>query len=39
VLDGTVKKPGIQMMGHAVDVDRFVDDMGRLGMRPAEAVS
>ena len=36
VLDGTVKKPGIHMMGHAVDVARFIDDMGRLGMKPTE---
>jgi len=35
-LDGTVKKPGIQMMGHAVDVTRFIDDMTRLGMKPTE---
>ena len=36
MLDGTVKKPGIQMMGHALDVTRFIDDMGRLGMQPTE---
>jgi hypothetical protein len=36
VLDGTLKKPGVQMMGHAVDAARFIDDMGRLGMRPTE---
>ena len=36
LLDGTLKKPGIRMMGHAVDVARFVDDMRRLGMAPAE---
>lgn len=36
VLDGTIEKPGIQMMGHAVETTRFIDDMGRMGMRPTE---
>jgi hypothetical protein len=36
VLDRTVKKPGVPMMGHALDVARFIDDMGRLGMKPTE---
>jgi saccharopine dehydrogenase (NAD+, L-lysine-forming) len=34
LLDGTLE-PGIQMMGHAVEVDRFMGDMERLGMKPA----
>jgi hypothetical protein len=33
VLDRTVE-PGIHMMGHAVDVDRFMGEMERLGMKP-----
>jgi saccharopine dehydrogenase (NAD+, L-lysine-forming) len=33
VLDGTVES-GVQMMGHAVDVDRFMGDLERLGMKP-----
>lgn len=33
VLDGTVE-PGIRMMGHALEVDRFMGDMERLGMKP-----
>jgi short subunit dehydrogenase-like uncharacterized protein len=37
VLDGTLKEPGIHMMGHAVDVARFIDDIERLGMKPTEA--
>ena len=36
MLDGTVKHPGVQMMGHAVEVARFIDDMERLGMKPTE---
>jgi hypothetical protein len=36
VLDGTVEKPGIQMMGYAVETTRFIDDMGRMGMRTTE---
>ena len=36
LLDGTLNEPGIQMMGHAVDVTRFIEDMTRLGMKPTE---
>ncbi|MBW2697860.1 MAG: saccharopine dehydrogenase NADP-binding domain-containing protein [Deltaproteobacteria bacterium] len=36
MLDGTVKKPGIHMMGHIVDAPRFMDDIGRLGMAATE---
>jgi saccharopine dehydrogenase (NAD+, L-lysine-forming) len=38
LLDGTVKSPGISMMGHAVDVDRLIDDMECLGMKPTQTV-
>ena len=33
LLDGTLA-PGIRMMGHAVEVERFMGDMERLGMKP-----
>jgi len=33
LLDGTLE-PGIRMMGHAVEVERFMGDMERLGMKP-----
>jgi NAD(P)-dependent dehydrogenase (short-subunit alcohol dehydrogenase family) len=36
LLDGTLESPGIHMMGHAVDVDRFFGDMERLGMKPTQ---
>ena len=34
MLDGTVK-PGIRMMGHALEIDRFMGDMERFGMKPS----
>ena len=30
-LDGTVKLPGLWMMGHLVDPERFVEDLVRMG--------
>jgi saccharopine dehydrogenase (NAD+, L-lysine-forming) len=36
LLDGTAREPGVRMMAHAVDADRFIADIGRLGMKPEE---
>jgi saccharopine dehydrogenase (NAD+, L-lysine-forming) len=33
ILDGTIKRPGLAFMGHAVDTDRFLNDAERLGMK------
>ena len=33
-VDGTVK-PGIRRMGHALEIDRFMGDMERFGMKPS----
>jgi hypothetical protein len=30
-LDGSAKKPGLWMMGHLVDPERFVGDLERMG--------
>ena len=31
-LEGTIKKPGLWMMGHIVDPDRLISDMERMGI-------
>jgi hypothetical protein len=38
LLDGTAREPGAHMMAHAVDADRFIADIERLGMKPEETV-
>jgi uncharacterized protein YbjT (DUF2867 family) len=32
-VDGSIRKPGLWMMGHIVDPDRLFADMGRLGVK------
>ena len=32
-LDGSIRKPGLWMMGHLVDPDRLFEDMGKMGVR------
>lgn len=31
-LDGSIRNPGLWMMGHIVDPDRLLDDMGKMGV-------
>jgi hypothetical protein len=38
-LDGTAKKPGLWMMGHLVDPERFVEDLERMGAKVEVEVS
>ena len=33
LLDGSIEEPGVRIMGHAVDPNRFVQDLQRLGMK------
>ncbi len=32
LIDGTIKEPGVHIMGHCVDPDRYIEDIKRLGM-------
>ncbi len=38
-LDGSIRKPGLWMMGHIVDPDRLLGDMGRMGVDVQTSVS
>jgi len=32
LLDGSIKQPGVQMMGHVLDPEQYMDDLWRMGM-------
>jgi hypothetical protein len=32
LLDGSIKKPGVHMMGHVLDPEQYMEDMWSLGM-------
>jgi len=42
LLDGAIKSPGVHVMGHALDPERYMQDVKRMGMivsRTAETLS